>query len=202
MDGQIFYWFSWIYWTITTFFVSRKCPLRLKQSIIILLAIIISPYYFSVYEYDVYFISLLLIVIAYTYIAKLKQLSIIYFIISSLIIAIAYVSFNLFELYAPIWLIFKREWMLSFIITFLAVFLHKKNMNRFIVVFSGTIQGEMLYSIVMKRLSISYPIGSLIFIDLIAVIITLLFAWYAIEQAAASLSQYFTSLEKEKQKLL
>lgn len=202
MAGLTFYLVSWGAWTITTFFVCKKNEYRYKVTIIILLLIILSPYYINIFNYDIYLSIFLLLFVAYGYFVKQNYVSTLSLLVSSFIICIAYVSFHLFELYDPVWLLFSREWLIASLMAFLAIFLHRDFFQRLMVVFLGIVHGEVLFSVMLNKLSLKYPIGTEAFLDVIAVNVTMLCIWKVLENAASVFDQYGTIFEREKRKQL
>src|SRR5690606_24938754 len=105
-------WIAWGGWIWTTFVMSKDNRLRFCLSIWLLTIIIVSPYHFTIHGFEVHFsaIVLMLFFIVSTY--KFRYMVFGSVCLSAFIIMIGYVSFLLFELYDPIWVIFDRKWMI------------------------------------------------------------------------------------------
>lgn len=202
MEGLIFYWISWCAWIIATFFLHKQNRYRTDIALFVLWSIILSPYDVSILGNDVSIISFLFFMIPFIYFVIQQNVSIFSLVICSFITCLAYVSFMLFELYDPIWLVFKREWMLTSIITFIAILLQQNFIERAMVVILGTVNGDIIFSLMLKKLSLFYPIGALAYLDVIAMMIATLFFWTLLENVACLFDQYYFSFEREKRKQL
>ncbi|MEK5065148.1 hypothetical protein NSS72_17130 [Cytobacillus sp. FSL R5-0596] len=113
----------------------------------------------------------------------------------------AYVTFHLFELFDPVWVIFPREWMLSFLMVYMAVLLQKNRMLRLPLILLGGIQGEFLYAFILKPFSFPYTIGSLAFLDIMSISFSISALWIAVHWAVQYIEANFKHFEREKQKL-
>lgn len=200
MEGLYFYAVAWAVWIIATFILEKNNNIRLPLAFIILLCIIISPYTFTFKEYTVSYVSILLLMATLVKIGTQTFKGKCYFFITSLVISVGYVTFLLFELFDPIWIIFKREWMLSILITYLSVLLQQKLIWRITTALIGCIYGEILYAIILNRYSFPYIVGSMSFLDICSLITVILFGWHGLKQVIAYFEQQYQSSEREKQK--
>ncbi|AZU63161.1 YphA family membrane protein [Neobacillus mesonae] len=200
MEGAVFFWFFWAVWVYATFLLEKKNPYRLKLAFIVLTVIIFSNHQFIFGRIEIAWSGLILLLFSYYFLANEKHQIIIYHSICSLIISIAYASFHLFEIFDPIWIIFKKEWMISICMWYLAILLQKNLKNRLIVAVSGTMQGEFLTAYILNKLQIPYAVGSFGYLDVCSLIAVLLISWSILENAGSFLQNYFPFLEKEKQK--
>lgn len=198
LEGIYFYWFAWIGWVILTFF-SKKTSKRTFFAFVILLMLTFSTRIISVgvIEFNVtFFIGLFT---SYVILSKVSFIRQLYFTLASLTITIAYVSFHLFELFDPVWLVFERQWMLGIIMAYLTLMLVKEPLLRMAVVFSGIGQGDILYTIILGNFSFPHTIGSLQMLDGLAITLMLLFLWYLFENIAVYFDQAFPKKSKERQ---
>lgn len=200
MEGIIFFWGGWFLWIIATFFLPKKSPYRLKAAVCILLLIILVPYHLTFLGFQINTALLLLYMFSLVHVIQKKKIVSLYVFLSSFIIMLAYVSFLLFELFDPVWVIFNHEVMLGFVLIYLSVLLQSDKVLRFFTISIGAIQGEILFSLVIKRLSFSYPIGSLSFFDCFTVAIILLFLWSLVEVAIVNIDHHLDQQGREKMK--
>lgn len=202
MEGLTFYWISWMFWVITTFFMKRGSVTRVYTSLWILLLIIISPYSFFLYDYEISYVSIMLLMSLFFLVSTIKSLKAAYVLLSSFIIMLAYVCFHLFALFDPVWLIFPRNWMLALLLISLSFVLQAHKLYRFIIILLGSIQGEFLYAYILNKYSFPHQIGSYAYLDAIALTAALAAAWTGFEILTSFYGKYMNQVEKEKQKLL
>jgi hypothetical protein len=197
----MFYWISWSIWVYLTFILKKENSYRRRLTTALLLVIILSNIHFPFWRFEINLSGLFLLIICYTAISGEKRKTIIYFYICSFIVSIAYVTFHLFEIFDPIWLIFKKEWMVGICIGYLSILLEKTVRGRLLIIISGTMQGEILYAYILSRYEFPYQIGSFAYLDACALTAALLLGWSCIEKFATFFENYFNIIEKEKQKL-
>ncbi len=200
MEGAVFYWVFWAIWVYVTFILDRQNPYRLKLAGIVLIAIIFSNSHFTFGRFEVAWSGLFLLLFAYSFLANEKYRVIIYHSICSLIVSIAYVSFHLFEIFDPVWIIFKKEWMISIGMSCLTIVLQKKVKGRLVIALSGTMQGEFLTAYILNKLQIPYSIAGFAYLDVCSLITALLVCWSILENASSFLQSHFPFLERTRQK--
>jgi hypothetical protein len=200
MDGALFYWISWIIWIAATFLLDHKNKYRYTISKKLLIAIILSPVHFSVFRYEVYAASVFIFISIMMDISKLKSRRIFYFFVSSFIIMLAYVSFLLFELFDPVWVIVDRKFLLAFILIYLTFMLQSDFRMRLYTMLSGIFQGELLYAFVLRQNGFSYPIGSLACLDIAALTAAMMLLWNTMKLTVAYLNTHVNQYEREKHK--
>ncbi|MBS4215846.1 MULTISPECIES: YphA family membrane protein [Neobacillus] len=200
MEGAAFYLIFWMFWVYLTFILPKDNPYRLRLAAAVLILIIFSNHHFSFGMVDVYANAVVILSYSYLFISKEKQRVIIYLLICSLIITIAYVTFHLFEIFDPVWLIFKKEWMMGIGIGYLAIILLNTLKGRLLIIFSGTMQGEILYTYILNKFQFPHSIGDFAYLDVCALISAVTVGWSLLENAGAVLQNHFHFLEKAKQK--
>jgi hypothetical protein len=201
LEGLTFYWVSWFFWIVATFFMKKNNQIRLKISLYLLLLIIVSPYTVTLFNFDLSIISFFLYSPLLYITARLERLKTIYIIICSFIIMLAYVCFHLFELFDPVWLIFPRNWMLAVMLLLISLTLHGNKRHRLYIIILGSIQGEFLYAFVLSKYSFPYVVASLAFLDVLSLTAILIAVWSGIEVLASFYERHFNQLEREKHKL-
>lgn len=200
MEGSLFFWIFWFFWVYLTFFLNKQNPLRLKLAAGILIIIILSNVHFSVGSYDIYASGLLMLLLSYFILSKEKLGSLLYLFICSFIITISYVTFHLFEIFDPIWIIFQKEWMMGICFSYLAILLQKTLKGRLLIMVSGTMQGEILYAYFLNKFQFQYPIGTFEYLDVCSLISLLLVSWSFLENASSIFQNHISFFEKGKQK--
>ncbi|MDF2037199.1 hypothetical protein P2R12_09565 [Cytobacillus oceanisediminis] len=201
MEGLIFYWISWMVWIMATFFMDRNNKYRFLLSAWILIFIMLSPWTLKIFNVETGIAGLFLLVSLYIFAGRLKKLSKLYFLFCAFILMMAYVTFHLFELFDPVWVLFSRNWMLSVLLVYMAVLLQKNRMLRLPLILLGGIQGEVLYALILKQFSFPYTIGSLAFLDIMAISVSISAVWIAVQWAVKYIEANFKHFEREKQKL-
>ncbi|MGG0716681.1 hypothetical protein ABE096_03655 [Robertmurraya massiliosenegalensis] len=199
MEGIIFLWLFWMYWILATFFMAKNRT-RLFISITILIAIIFSTYSIEVLGMKITLTTLYLLLISYIFMAKQKERKGIYLFIASFIIMLAFTTFHLFELYDPVWIIFNRNMMLAFLLTYLTLLLYNDLKFRIVILICGTIHGEFLYAFVLKNITSSYLIGSFAFFDVIALSVGIMLIIHAFKRVSLYFEYQIKHLERGKQK--
>ncbi|MFD2445869.1 hypothetical protein ACFSO7_18070 [Bacillus sp. CGMCC 1.16607] len=202
MEGLYFYGFCWTVWIITTFLANKNNHNRLPYACYILMIIIFSPYTFTIENYSVSYVAILILFLCFFKIALLPVKRKCYLLISSLIIGIGFVAFQLFELFDPIWIIFKREWLLGGLLTYLTVLLQQKLIWRIITVVTGCIYGEFIFAMILHRYTFPYTIGSFVFLDVCSFTITMLIGWSCIKSAIGYFENHIQTITRGSKKQL
>ncbi|MEH7251621.1 hypothetical protein V7111_05795 [Neobacillus niacini] len=200
MEGSLFYWILWSFWVYITFVMDKSNQHRTAVAACILVVIILSNTHFMVEGFEYYASGLFLLILSYIILSKKKLGSLLYALICSFILTISYVTFNLFVIYDPIWVIFEKEWMMGICFSCLAIFLQTSLKERILIFVSGTMQGEILYAYYLRKFEISYPIGTVAYLDVSALTILLLVSWSILENAGPFFQNHFHFFEKGKQK--
>ncbi|WP_102345759.1 YphA family membrane protein [Bacillus sp. Marseille-P3661] len=198
MEGIVFYWFSWIAWVFSTFFM-KKGKKRLILSAAILLFIIGSNHIVRISSISINLTFLLLILFTLSVVSiNVRGWTLIYFLISSLIITMGYVGFHLFELFDPVWLLFDRNLMLSVAMVYLTLMLLKDSSHRMMVMIIGVCNGELLYTYILSRFSFPHEIGSFQFLDVMAIMTLLVMFWSILEKVTMIWETHFQARTKGK----
>ncbi len=200
MEGILFYFAAWFFWIISTFFLNKNSRYRLKSSFCILIMIILKPYHFKLFDITINFAAIFLYLFILTQVIQLNRKTHFYLTVTSFIVMLAYVSFQLFELYDPVWVMFKREWMLAIGLVYLSVLLHSNKKLRLFAIMIGILQGEFLFSMILRKLNFSYTIGTGLFYDALASAGLILFFWSIIEMGIVNFENYMSHQGKGKQK--
>lgn len=200
MEGSLFYFIFWAFWICLTFFIKKENPYRFKLSAAVLIIIILADVPFSIEKIQLNAGGLSLLLMVYMALRKESGKTLVYFYISSFIITIAYATFCLFEIFDPVWIIFKKEWMMGMILGYLSILLQKDLRGRLQVLISGSMQGDILYAYILSKHGFPYKIGAYAYLDAFALTAALLIAWTGIENMGMYFEQTFHVYSKGKQK--
>ncbi|MBA2870159.1 hypothetical protein HNQ85_000417 [Anoxybacillus calidus] len=184
MDGIYFYWFSWMLWVIYTFLM-KKDKVRTLFAVTLLILITISIYETTIGSFQLTLSYIFILFMACYFAARRNRWQLIYMLISSIIVTLAYVSFQLFALFDPVWVFLNQTWMLAVILTIITIMLYGDFYSRLLCFIIGACQGDFLYAVILKRFSFSYVIGSLAFFDMLLISWSLMFGWFVLENASA-----------------
>jgi hypothetical protein len=200
MDGSLFYWILWSFWIYLTFIMDKKHPLRFGISACILVIIVLSEIYFTIGNYQVYASGVFILVLSYIFLSREKNGAQLYAIICSVIVTIAYVTFRLYEIFDPVWLIFPEIWMMGIGLFVLGILLQNTLKGRLLVIISGTMHGEICYALFLNRFQFTYPIAALPYLDICVFAIILFFVWNLMEKSGAILQNQVRFSNKGKHK--
>jgi hypothetical protein len=165
-----------------------------------LLAIISSNKFINLFGFNVSLAGLLIMGTAYWMVAKQSKSAGSYLILTSFIVMLAYAAFHLFELFDPVWLLIDRRFMLSFVLAYLSISVQNGFWFRIMTLFLGAIHGEILYAVILKKFDFAYSIGSMLFLDVMAISLALIVTVSGLKKASAFFEQHFHHLEREKHK--
>jgi hypothetical protein len=201
MEGLYFYWLAWIGWVWTTFFMSKDNPLRFRWTVALLAVIFTAPFKVDVLFLEVHLSAVATAFFIFSETRRKKTKSLLYLVLSSFIIMLAYTSFLLFELFDPVWVLFDRKIMLGAAGFFLTVLLHKDRQDRFFALITGFLQGDLLYSAILWKFNFPYVAASLAFMDILFISLGVLLAWSTFEAMVAVMSgSTINHVEGEEQK--
>ncbi|MGE6362412.1 YphA family membrane protein [Bacillus paramycoides] len=201
MDGNSFYFVAWIGWIVVTFFMKKE-SIRWKLSAAILLFIICSPLNVTIASFAVSVNALLLCFISFVGIAQYSIWKKLYTLLSALIIAMLYTSFHLLEVYDPIWIVVDRLFLLSSALVYASVLLHRDRILRLCSLYIGMLQGELLVTLIFRKLNFPYDYGSLAFFDIVAVSTLFMAILFWIAKASVYMEQFKRKTRKRKTRVI
>ncbi|MCM3586489.1 hypothetical protein M3182_12165 [Mesobacillus maritimus] len=199
MEGAMFYWFAWLGWVWATFFLSRDNPYRLKIAFWLLLLMISSPYRIELLGIELQITAIILMGISLVELAILRNRIFYSVFLSSFIMMLAYVSFLLFELFDPVWVIFDRKWMIAIGGVLLASVLQSHKRLQVLSLGTGMLLGEIFFSFYMKKLSFTYAVASPVFLDALS-LAGLVFSIWGVLSYVSELSADYINQGRGKQK--
>ncbi|MEC1374807.1 hypothetical protein P9D39_10920 [Heyndrickxia oleronia] len=203
MDGFYSLFFLWSVWIYTTFILSRQNQLRFRIAFLSLLLLIVYPFSISLFSIPMQLSSIILLIICYFYFSKLKFWKKVYMFLAIFIIMIGYSGFSLLELYDPVWIFMDRKFLFGFVLFLLAQLLYPRSLpSQILCAFTGTIHGEIIYSLILKKWGFPYIIGDRSCLDICALVIFFLLSWFMINKMITSITLKNNVLKENKAKLL
>ncbi|QOY35866.1 YphA family membrane protein [Anaerobacillus isosaccharinicus] len=189
MEGIYFYWFFWIAWIYTTFLL-EKTQKRVSISLVLLLFIIFSDKHINVNDLLVNTTTLLCLLVGYLLVSRKKMGTLFYYLSVSLILTSSYVTFRLFQLYDPVWVMFHPTMKLALILLILIIILIREQSIRIGLLFIGVAQGEIVYTLFLNKIVPQPVLGQLESLDIIAITAGISFLWFGFEKMVAILDDY------------
>ncbi|OIJ14826.1 hypothetical protein BKP37_07570 [Anaerobacillus alkalilacustris] len=181
MEGIYFYWFVWIGWIYVTF-ILNKTKTRFITALLLLLLIIFSKHSITLFNVTLNISIILCLFIGYYLISMRKFSSIFYYLSVSFILTSSFVSFRLFQLYDPVWVMFHPTFKLSLLLLLLTLLLIKDQIMRISILFVTIAQGEIIFSLFLNSYVNLYANNQLESLDVVAISVTLTYFWFLFEQ--------------------
>ncbi|WP_246942230.1 hypothetical protein [Bacillus pinisoli] len=197
MEGIWFYWLAWIGWVILTFFWP-KGKLRTVLTACLLILIITAHKNIDILQTEASIGFIFLFACNFVLIIHYSYMKLLYLFISTVIMSFSYVSFHLFKIYDPVWVMFHPSFMVAVLLTYLALLLVKNQKERYIIFLFGLCQGELLYGIIMDYFSFPVIFGALSFFDIAAIGLTCISCWNGFEKLSAAINQSIKKTNKRK----
>ncbi|MDR7072557.1 YphA family membrane protein [Fictibacillus barbaricus] len=166
-EGVLFYWIMWMGWVFSTFLMKRN-PFRSKLAFLFLFGIILSGHSISFPLGKINAAFILFLGIGFVYAVK-NQDHLIHHLVSSFIVATAYVSLQLFALYDPVKLIVDKKYLLIIVLMMVLLIISKRNYDILFIYFIGLFIGDSLFQLLIYRLQGYVDIGSDYVMDLLAI---------------------------------
>jgi hypothetical protein len=197
LEGIWFYWLAWLGWIVLTFFF-KKGKLRTGLASCLLLIMITAHQTLSVLHTSVSIGFILLLILNYLLVTSFSYKKLLYLFVCTVIISFSYVSFYLYSIFDPVWVMFHPSFMLAFLLTYLVLLLFKVKKERYIAFLFGLSHGDLLYVFVMDYYSFPITFGNLAFFDVMAIGITFISTWNGFELLSAVLNQSTKRTNKRK----
>ncbi|MCM3003930.1 YphA family membrane protein [Priestia koreensis] len=195
MEGIFFYWFSWIGWTILTFFKEEGRE-RLIYVYILLLSIIASTIKVEVGPFLVSGTLVVLLISCYSRLTYYDRALKVRMGIITVILSLAYASYLLFEMYDPVWFFLDRRFALALLLAYVTCILLKEFEHRLIGLVVGAGQGDFLYSYILSPYT-DYQVGALSFLDIAANAVMMVLVWQGIAYGVEYVNRYTRSQARQ-----
>lgn len=179
----------WIIWAYITF-IKEKVAIRSHLAFWVLLIIIASNYHLDFGGLEVNFATIIILIYGYFQIGQIPLKHFLYTVIGCSTISVAYACFFMFAIFDPVWVIIDLKWMVGIAMVILTLlFFHDPKM-RFASLAVGLCHGEILYTLVILKLSPTKTIGDFYFLDIFASSIFIYGILYVLEQLSHKLQVY------------
>lgn len=189
MEGIYFYWIVWISWIYSTFILTKTNE-RLAISVFLLLVIIFSNKQLTLFTLTFNSTILFCLVSGYLIISQRRWSFILYYLCVSFILTSSFVSFRLFQLYDPVWIIFNPTFKLSIILLFLLLMLVRDQRIRVGLLLITIAQGEILFILFLNNIVTEIPVDQFETLDIIAITIGISYLWFGFEKFVKWLETY------------
>ncbi|WP_408006541.1 hypothetical protein ACJROX_17790 [Pseudalkalibacillus sp. A8] len=183
MEGNLFYWFAWIGWTITTFLIS-KTQQRFLLSALLLVLIYCSGITLNIDGQLVNSTLFIMIFISYSYLGLQNFTELWYSIFVSILISLCYVGMHFIVVYDPVWIFVDLNFFIAIPLSLVVLFMTKRFHSRLPVLITGYAHGEIAYIFLFNDLAPEYIIGSFIFLDILSLSCLIVFLWTVYEDFA------------------
>lgn len=189
VSGSIFIGFLWGTWIIATFLMNKQHKFRFPLALLSLVLIIVFPYKIHIAPLSIQVPAIILLVIGYGYITYLSFSKRLFMMIAMIIMITGYTGFLLMTLYDPVWVIFDYHLMSAIIIFSIAQILFPKNLfSHLVCSVLGTIQGEVVYGVILSKWGFSYSACSGDYLDTCAIYLFITITWFFIQHISSNMS--------------
>jgi len=195
-DQVLFYWFSWFFWVIITFFM-KKNQKRIYLAGWILVVVIFSNYYIEWQMITISFPIILLFFGAVILLGNYQKWF--YHLAASFVTAIGYAAFLFWETISPVWLILPRNILITVIFGLIISILAKNYVVRIAICLFGMTSGEVIYRYILASYGFPVTIGDKA--ALVSLFVVVLFFTF-INLLQKGKYKLLTGLEKHKEKMM
>ncbi|MEC1260514.1 hypothetical protein P9D34_08665 [Bacillus swezeyi] len=194
MEEFYYYWSMWFLWVLTTF-ILEKNRIRLFASAFILLNIILSMYQL---QFILFFNAayLLFYTGAYWLNGYLSIYKSVRRLLLHLAMVFAYGFLFLFALYDPVWFILKPEWLIIMLFVIMTAAFEKSFASRLALFVLGMCQGELLYSLIIRKLYGDIVVGGFSWLSMCSAGIVLIYGMSQCERLVHQIHQIWKRLNK------
>ncbi|MBS4173289.1 hypothetical protein [Bacillus sp. FJAT-49736] len=198
MSGSIFIGFWWGTWIVATFLLHKRNKYRFPLALLSLVLLILYPYKIQLTPLSIQLPAIILLIIGYIYIVSLSLTQRLFMMISILIMITGYSGFLLMSLFDPVWVIIDYHLMSAILIFIIAQLLFPKNLfSHLVCSILGTVQGEIVYGVILTKWGFSYNACSGDYLDICSIYFLFTLTWFFIQHISSYLSMK-SSVEKQK----
>ncbi|KQL53693.1 hypothetical protein AN964_09390 [Heyndrickxia shackletonii] len=189
MSGSIFIGFLWGTWIVATFLMHKQHKYRFPLALLSLILLIVYPYKIHISPFSIQLPAIILLIIGYVYITYLSFVKRLFMMIAIIVMVTGYTGFLLMTLYDPVWIIFDYHLMSAIFIFFIAQILFPKNLfSHLVCSVLGTIQGEVVYGVILSKWGFSYSACSGDYLDTYTIYLFISLTWFFIRYISSSMS--------------
>lgn len=171
-NAYIFVWLSWIFWSITTFFLP-KTNIRTALSIWFLLILITSSTFIIIHNYLIISLAFVTTLIGGIIIFSFQKRWLLNM-IKMLIVACAYVTLLFMMKVSPVISFLPESLMIILLHVLIVIFLTHHYKARIAITILGSCIGESVYSFVLHQLYMVHIAGDYSFLSRLQIIIIIL----------------------------
>lgn len=173
-EGFYFYWLLWMLW-IFFFFFYPKTVIRMKWIVGILIIVALSGLEISLDSLTINCSMFGLILLAGLLMSEQSHS---YFLtLCSFSFSIGYTGLLFFEQISPVWMVFPRLWLFSFLFTLVLLFISSKFIEQTSILTLGLVMGDLLHSFIIYSYGMEKLIVGLDFLDTWATALSMVFVW-------------------------
>lgn len=155
-DGLTFYWFSWLFWGITTFFL-KKGTLRTTFSVLILASILFSNIHFWVGKYLTFSPFLFVLITSLFFFTTLSRP--LYHLFCSFILMIGYTAILFWKNTASIYILMPDFFLWPLLYCIITLLMVKGLYHRIIISILGAVHGEILHGLILSSYHLPETLG-------------------------------------------
>jgi len=189
VPGSIFIGFLWGTWIVATFLMHKQNKFRFPLAFLSLVFIIVFPYKVHIAPLSIQVPAIIFLIIGYVYIAFLAFSKRIFMMIAIIIMITGYTGYLLMILYDPVWLILDYHVMTAILIFLIAQILYPKSLfSHLVCSVLGTIQGEIVYGVILSKWEFTYNACSGDYLDICAIYFFITLTWFFIQHISSNMS--------------
>ncbi|WP_413380458.1 hypothetical protein [Alkalihalobacillus sp. 1P02AB] len=198
MEGMYFYWVAWLLWIVLTFFFNKTTK-RFWFTVCLLIIVTIMPLqmYWDGFSFRVALIPAFMFICYFLRFYKWPK--IMYLIVLSSLLAIAYATFDVFTLFDPVVLFIDHRLYLAAISFIIASFHLGSIKDKVITSIVGMLQGECLAGFVKHYFFGFAEIGRMLFLDVVTFTMSMFVCIALIRYMLSSMKQLFLQWRAGKQ---
>lgn len=178
IDGVFFYWVSWLFFVVVTFFIKNK-KVNLRLSYVVLLTIISSNLFIEIDDYR-FSLSILILIIA-NVLLYVRQTQKIYLLFVVFSIMVGYMAIIIWKDVTSMWVFIPEEFIIPCIVSLLIFILIRGLNQRLIIGILAMCYGELLYSFILISYNVSKVMGDLVFFDSLSLMIMFILLFHFIQ---------------------
>ena len=189
MSGSLFIGFWWGIWIVATFLMHKQNKFRFPLALLSLVLIIVYPYKIHIAPLSIPVSAMILLFISYGYIVYLSMLKRLYMMIAVIIMTTGYTGFLLMVFYDPVWVLIDSHLMSAILIFLISQILFPKNVYSHLVCsILGTVQGEVVYGVILSKWGMSYDACSGDYLDTCVIYFLITLSWFFIHHITSNIS--------------
>ena len=179
MAGILYLFFIWSVWIFATFLMNKNQAARWPIAAFALILLIVNHMKIPLPLFSISMSgpAAFLLIVGYFMMSKLPLKRKLYLVTSIFALMIGYAGIQLWFMYDPIWVLINQQVMVCICLFALAYFIYPSSLlSRVNFLVLGTLQGEIIFSVILSRWTMPYFIGSREYLDVLAMSVMALIA--------------------------